>query len=117
MSLIFYRRYILLYPIKIYTKYFTLPLIHYSDLSHLRSILAWIRPEITNKVKDDSKKYAVKELLKIIVAYLENYISPERNESFHSRLQLYETEKLNNFLVDTRRILEEINKLKNLIEK
>lgn len=88
-------------------------LIHYSDLSHLRSILAWIRPEITNKVKDDSKKYAVKELLKIIVAYLENYISPERNESFHSRLQLYETEKLNNFLVDTRRILEEINKLKN----
>jgi hypothetical protein len=55
--------------------------------------------------------------LKIIVAYLENYISPERNESFHSRLQLYETEKLNNFLVDTRRILEEINKLKNLIEK
>jgi tetratricopeptide (TPR) repeat protein len=90
-------------------------LIHYSDLSHLRSILAWIKPEITNKIEDDSKKYEIKELLKNIVAYLENYITPERKESFHSRLQLYEKEKLNNFLVDTRRILEKINELKKLI--
>jgi len=90
-------------------------LIHYSDLSHLRSMLAWIRPEITNKIEDEAKKYEVKELLKKIVAYLENYISPERQESFHSRLQLYETEELNNFLVDTRRTLGEIMKLKDLI--
>jgi len=90
-------------------------LIHYSDLSHLRSTLAWIKPEITNKIEDDSKKYEIKELLKNITAYLENYISQERNESFHSRLQLYETEKLNDFLVDTRRTLEKINKLKELM--
>lgn len=92
-------------------------LIHYSDLSHLRSILAWIRPEIVNKIEDNSKSYEVKEVLKKIVAYLETYISPERQESFHSRLQLYEIEDLNKFLVDTKRILEEIKKLKDLIGK
>jgi len=89
-------------------------LINYSNLSHIRSILAWVRPEIANKVKDNSKN-EVKELLKIISAYLENYISQERNESFHSRLQLYEAEELNNFLVDTGRTLEKIRKLKDLI--
>lgn len=90
-------------------------LIHYSDLAHLRSMLAWVRPEIINKIEDNSKSYEVKEVLKIIVAYLENYISIERHESFHSRLQLYKTEDLNKFLVDTRRIMEEIKKLKDLI--
>jgi len=89
-------------------------LINYSNLSHLRIILAWVRPEIANKVKDNSKD-EVKELLKIISAYLENYISQERNESFHSRLQLYEAEELNNFLVDTGRTLEKIKKLKDLV--
>ena len=89
-------------------------LINYSNLSHIRSILAWVRPEITNKVKDNSRN-EVKDLLKIISAYLENYISQERNESFHSRLQLYEAEELNNFLVDTGRTLEKIKKLKDLI--
>lgn len=90
-------------------------LIHYSDLSHLRSLLSWIRPELTNKIEDSSIKYQAKEMLKKIVAYLENYISPERQESFHSRLQLYQTEELNKFLADTKRTLEEIKKLKDLI--
>lgn len=91
-------------------------LIHYSDLSHLRSILSWVRPKITNKIQDDSKKNQIKELLNNTVVYLEKYISQERNESFHSRLQLYEIEELNNFLVDTRRTLETINKIMELIE-
>jgi tetratricopeptide (TPR) repeat protein len=91
-------------------------LIHYSDLSHLRSILSWVRPKITNKIQDDSKKNQIKELLNYTVVYLEKYISQERNESFHSRLQLYEIEELNNFLVDTRRTLETINKIMELIE-
>lgn len=52
-----------------------------------------------------------KETLKKIVAYLENYISLERQESFHSRLQLYEIDELNIFLVDTQRTLTEIKKL------
>lgn len=90
-------------------------IIQYSDLSHLRSIIAWVRPEIITKFEDNSKKYQVKELLKTIIAYLENYISQERNESFHSRLQLYDIDELNKFLVDTRRMMEEVNKLKTFI--
>jgi len=90
-------------------------LIYYSDLSHLRSIISWIRPEIINKVIDNSKKDEANELLRNIVAYLENYITKERNESFHSRLQLYEKDELSAFLVDTERTLEEINKLKDLV--
>ena len=65
---------------------------------------------------NDSKKHQTRELLNNIVAYLENYISQERNESFHSRLQLYEIEELNDFLVDTRRTLEKIDKVMELIE-
>lgn len=87
-------------------------IIHFSDLSHLRSILSWIKPEIVNKMSSFSTKYDVKDILKNIIAYLENYVSQERQESFHSRLQLYEREELYNFLVDTKRILEEIKKLK-----
>lgn len=90
-------------------------IIHYSDLAHLRSILSWVRPEIINKIDDSSKVYVLKETIKKIVAYLENYISQERQESFHSRLQLYNTEELNKFLVDTKRMLEIVNSLKTLI--
>ena len=86
-------------------------LIHFSDLSHLRSLLAWIRPFCLNKIEDNAVKFETKETLKKIVAYLENYISPERQESFHSRLQLYESNELNIFLVDTQRTLTEIKKL------
>jgi tetratricopeptide (TPR) repeat protein len=91
-------------------------LIHYSDLFHLRKILSWLTSEITNKIQDNSKKNQIGKLLKDTVVYLEKYISQERNESFHSRLQLYEIEELNNFLVDTRRTLETINKIMELIE-
>jgi tetratricopeptide (TPR) repeat protein len=91
-------------------------LIYYSDLSQLRSVLSWVKSEITNKIQDNSKKNQIKELLNNTVVYLENYISKERNESFHSRLQLYEIEELNDFLVDTRRTLETINKIMELIE-
>lgn len=65
-------------------------IIHFSDLSHLRSILSWIKPEIIYKMSSFSTKYDVKDILKKIIAYLENYVSQERQESFHSRLQLYE---------------------------
>jgi hypothetical protein len=91
-------------------------LIHYSDLSQLRSVLSWVKSEITNKIQDNSKKNQIRELLNYTVVYLEKYISQERNESFHSRLQLYEIEELNDFLVDTRRTLETINKIMELIE-
>jgi tetratricopeptide (TPR) repeat protein len=91
-------------------------LIHYSDLSHLRSILSWVKSRITNKIQDNSKKDQIKKLLEDIVKHLENHISKERNESFHSRLQLYEIEELNGFLVDTGRTLEAINKIMELIE-
>jgi tetratricopeptide (TPR) repeat protein len=91
-------------------------LIHYSDLYQLRSVLSWVKSEITNKIQDNSKKNQIRELLNYTVVYLKKYISQERNESFHSRLQLYEIEELNNFLVDTRRTLETINKIMELIE-
>jgi hypothetical protein len=91
-------------------------LIHYSDLSQLISILSWVISKITNKIQDDSKKYQTEKMLNNIAVHLKNYIRQERNESFHSRLQLYEIEELNNFLVDTRRTLETINKIMELIE-
>jgi hypothetical protein len=80
------------------------------------SLSVWVRSEITNKIQDNSKKHQTRELLNNIVVYLEKYISQERNESFHSRLQLYEIEELNDFLVDTRRTLEKIDKVMELIE-
>ena len=91
-------------------------LIHYSDLSDLKIILPWVKSEIINKIQDDSKISQIEELLNNTVVYLENYIRQERNESFHSRLQLYEIEELNEFLVDTRRTLKTINEIMELIE-
>lgn len=90
-------------------------LIHFSDLSHLRSLLTWIRPACLEKIDENSAKFEAKELLKKIVAYLENYISSERQESFHSRLYLYNNDQLNYFLVDTHRALDEIKKLMKVI--
>ena len=90
-------------------------LIWYTDLSQLRSLLAWTKNDFINKVTA-SNRYAVRESIKRIVAYIENYINYERNESFHSRLQLYEISELKNFLVDTQRTLNEIKNINNLLE-
>lgn len=91
-------------------------LIHFSDLSHLRSLLTWVKPISLSKIESPSKKAETEETLKKIVAYLENYINSERHESFHSRLQLYEISELNAFLVDTQRTLDEVEKLMNEVE-
>lgn len=91
-------------------------IIHYCDLSQLRSLLSWCKDRILNLSRDISIKYKNKDLLKNIVAILEGYVNQERNETFHSRLQLFELEDLENFIVDTRRLLNAINLLKeNLI--
>lgn len=90
-------------------------LIHFSDLSHLRSLLSWTKPNCLEKIDENSTRFEAKELLKKIIAYLENYISSERQESFHSRLYLYDNDQLNYFLVDTRRTLDEIKKLRMVI--
>lgn len=92
-------------------------LIHFSDLSDLRSLLSWVKTCLLDKIDDSSSKYQAKEIYKKIVAYLENYISQERNESFHSRLNLYDLDKLNEFLVDTSRTLSEIQKLDSILNK
>jgi len=89
-------------------------LIHYSDLAHLRSLLSWTKPLITRKVIGG--QYEIKEKIKYIVAYLENYVSAERNETFHSRLQLYDFEKLNEILVDTKKLLNLTNELKDVFD-
>ncbi len=89
-------------------------LIHYSDLAHLRSLLNWTKPLIIRKT--NNLKIEVKEKIKKIVAYLEDYVSKERNETFHSRLQLYDYEKLNWTLVDTERLLNETNEIKNILD-
>ncbi len=89
-------------------------LIHYSDLAHLRSLLAWTKSLITKR--EIERQYEIKNKIKYIVAYLENYISAERNETFHSRLQLYDFEKLNEILVDTKRLLNLTNDLKDILD-
>lgn len=91
-------------------------LIHYSDISHIRSLLSWCKDKIINHSKNTSAKVKNKELLKNIVASLENYVNQERNETFHSRLQLYEIEKLEEFVVDTRRLLQLIEELNSNLE-
>lgn len=90
-------------------------IIHYSDLSHLRSILSWIKNNLINQIETNISRHEAKDIIKKIVAQLEEYISQERNESFHSRLNLYNLEELNNFLVDTRRTINEIGKLKSIL--
>lgn|GEM_PF-1084264 len=81
-------------------------LIHYADLSHLRALLAWSKTRVLARVSDSKRKEYVKQILKRVVAYLEEYVSQERNETFHSRLQLFSLEELENVLVDTRRLLD-----------
>lgn len=86
-------------------------LIHYSDLGHLRSLLAWRRSEILKRTADSKMRYTTQENLKKTIAYLEEYVSQARNETFHSRLQLFEIDKLNEILVDTRRLLDTTNQI------
>ncbi len=88
-------------------------IIHYSDISHLRSLLSWCKEKVLYLSKDSANKYKNKELLKNIVAILEGYVNQERNETFHSRLQLFELERLEDFLADTRRLLQIIKTLKD----
>ncbi len=83
-------------------------LIYYSDLSHIRSLLSWTKSILSKKSENS---YQVKQHVKNILAYLENYITKERNETFHARLQLLDKMELNKILVDTQRVLEEINNL------
>jgi len=91
-------------------------LIHYSDLGHLRSLLAWQKSEILKRITDSKAKYASKEKLKKITAYLEEYVSQERNETFHSRLQLFEIDKLNEILVDTKRLLDTTTQIIEILQ-
>jgi len=86
-------------------------LIHFSDLSDLRSLLSWTKSIFLGKIYGDKNQESAKELFKRITLELENFINNERNESFHSRLQLYEIEELNEFLVDTQRTLRDVNSL------
>lgn len=88
-------------------------LIHYSDLAHLRSLLSWVKPSIIDKLSIE--RYKIKEKIKNIVAYLENYVSKERNEAFHARLELMDIKELNEIHVDTGRLLKFTEKLKELI--
>ncbi len=90
----------------------SLNLLYYSDLSHLRSILSWVRPIIIRKLQ--YHKYDIKNILKHIVAYLEDYISAERNEAYHSRLQLFTAKELDYILLDTKKMLDLTNKFKNI---
>ncbi len=89
-------------------------IIHYSDLSHLRSLISWCKSLLLDQIPA-SLKYEAKEHIKKIIAYLENYITKERNETFHSRLQLYDIDELNEILVDTKRLLKEINHFKMIL--
>jgi len=91
-------------------------LIHYSDLGQLRAIMKWCNNAILIKVNGNKLKYTVKEILKRVTAYLEQHISKERNETFHSRLQLYETEELNEILVDSNRLKSSILEIKNILK-
>jgi len=91
-------------------------LIYYSDISHIRSLISWCKEKI-NSSKENNLRYKNKELIKNIVASLERYVNQERNETFHSRLQLYEKDRLDEFIVDTRRLLQLIEELKDNIAK
>jgi len=91
-----------------------LSIIHYSDLSHIRSLLSWKKSSIVNMC-ENKFRYQAKDYIKKIIAYLENYITKERNETFHSRLQFASKDELNEILVDTNRLLKSISSLQLLM--
>ncbi len=90
-------------------------LIHYTDLSHLRSLLKWTRALILKRIEGPKHQDDCRKLLKQVVAYLEEFVSQERNEAFHSRLLLFNEEELQAVLVDTRRLLDSTEQLKEFL--
>lgn len=87
-------------------------IIFYSDLSQIRDILIWVKKEIASKANDNRTQKKLEDKIKKLVAFLQDYTSKDRNETFHSRLQLYEKDKLDDILVNSRRLIEIINDLK-----
>jgi tetratricopeptide (TPR) repeat protein len=87
-------------------------LIHYSDLSHLCAILLWQRNEILKRINTPKLKHTTQENLTKIITHLQDYVTPERNETFHSRLQLFEFDELNHILTDSKRLLNLTNLVK-----
>jgi len=87
-------------------------LIYYSDLGHLKHILNWSIQNILDNILEIKLKQRTEQNLIKIVRYLEEWVAKERNETFHSRLQLFNLEELNEVLVDTRRLVNLTNQVK-----
>jgi len=90
-------------------------IIHYSDLNQLKSVFIWVKPDLIKISKHEENK--IRELISEISNSLEKQFTPQRNESFHSRLELLGEEGLNEVKVDIRRISRNIISLKSLILK
>lgn len=88
-----------------------LPLIYYSDFSNLRRIIEWLN---TNDLKRKFPKFNNTDFntkLRKLTDNLKNYTVNERNETFHSRIAEYEIDRLNEVLVDTKRMYDIVNEL------
>lgn len=90
-------------------------IIFYSDLNQLKSVFIWVKPELVKIAKNDENK--VRELISEISTSLEKQFTPQRNESFHSRLDLLDEEGLNEVKIDIRRISKSIIALKSHLLK
>lgn len=86
-----------------------LPLINYSDISHLRSILSWQKKTI------ESFNIKIQPLLHKSTFIIEEYYSQERNEAFHSRLQHNDKNQLNTILSDMQRLKDYTDSILNLL--
>jgi hypothetical protein len=86
-------------------------IIHFSDLSHIRALYSWQKSKIMDQIKQNAKHLS--DLIESITYFLEKHISNERNDAFHSRLQLeeYSDEEIYRIDADTGRFNEYTKKI------
>jgi tetratricopeptide (TPR) repeat protein len=92
-----------------------LEIIHFSDLSHIRSLYSWRKSNLTNSMQGIAKPFL--PLLDSITSSLEHQISSKRNDTFHSRLQLeaYSDVEIREIDVDISRFFEYTKKIMEIL--
>lgn len=90
-------------------------MIHFSDLSHLRSLLAWQKSKLYKLADSESLSSSVKNIIENMVFVLERHVASERTEAAHARIQQMSDAELDKFKVDTGRFLEYTLKVKELM--
>jgi len=94
-------------------------IIYYADFNHLIPLLSWCKIDIGKKYSNSPKNIREEFYKKIkeLINQMEFIINPERNESFHSRLQILKYDELNAIFVDVSRFNSFCLKIKEDLDK